>query len=200
VIKLKERKSIMTTRRAELYNRKAASPASKPEQILGILDLQPGQKVADVGSGGGYYVLRFAQAVGNEGHVYAVDTNPEFLKYLSQAARERGLDNITTLSVTGGASGLPALSLDLVFMRNVHHHLPNRIEYFKKLREALRPDGKVAIIEHDGKGFLNFFRLFGRFTSQETIVEEMTAAGFQAIKRPDILSKQSFTIFGLGSE
>jgi ubiquinone/menaquinone biosynthesis C-methylase UbiE len=183
-----------------MYNRKAASPDSKPDQILEILDLQPGQKVADIGSGGGYYAQRFAQAVGNKGHVYAVDTNPEFLKYLSQEARERGLDNITTLLVTGGASGLAARSLDLVFMRNVHHHLPNRIEYFKKLREALKPDGKVAIIEHDGRGFLNLFRLFGRFTSQETIVEEMTAAGFQAIKRPDILSKQSFTIFGLGSE
>jgi SAM-dependent methyltransferase len=118
---------------------------------------------------------------------------------LSQEARERGLDNITTLLVTGGASGLAARSLDLVFMRNVHHHLPNRIEYFKKLREALKPDSKVAIIEHDGKGFLNLFRLFGRFTSQETIVEEMTAAGFQVIKSPDILHRQSFTIFGLGS-
>ncbi len=190
----------MTTRRAEMYNRKAASPASKPEQILETLDLQPGQMVADIGSGGGYYALRFAQAVGNEGHVYAVDTNPDFLKTLSQEARERGLDNITTLLVTDGASGLPAHSLDLVFMRNVHHHLPNRIEYFKKLRETLKPDGKVAIIEHDGKGFLNLFRLFGRFTSQETIVEEMTAARFQAIKHPDILAKQSFTIFGLGSE
>jgi len=191
---------IMTARRAEMYNRKAASPASKPEQILEILDLQPGQKVADIGSGGGHYVLRFAPVVGNEGHVYAVDTNPEFLKYISQEARERGLDNITTLLVTDGAPGLPAHSLDLVFMRNVHHHLPNRIEYFKKLREALKPDGQVAIIEHDGKGFLNLFRLFGRFTSQETIVEEMTAAGFQAIKQPDILAKQSLTIFGLGSE
>jgi ubiquinone/menaquinone biosynthesis C-methylase UbiE len=183
-----------------MYNRKAASPASKPEQILENLDLQPGQKVADIGSGGGYYALRFAQTVGNEGHVYAVDTNPDFLKNLRQEARERRLDNITTILVTDGAPGLLTHRLDLVFMRNVHHHLPNRIEYFKKLREVLKPDGQVAIIEHDGKGFLNLFRLFGLFTSQETIVEEMTAAGFQAIRHPDILSKQSFTIFGLASE
>jgi ubiquinone/menaquinone biosynthesis C-methylase UbiE len=180
-----------------MYNRKAASPVSKPEQILEILDLQPGQKVTDIGSGGGYYALRFAQAVGDEGHVYAVDTNPEFLKNLSQEARERELDNITTLLVTDGAPGISARSLDLVFMRNVHHHLPNRIEYFKKLREALKSDGQVVIIEHDGKGLLSLFRLFGLFTSQETIVEEMTAAGFQAIKRHNILSKQSFTIFGI---
>jgi arsenite methyltransferase len=182
-----------------MYNRKAASPAGKPEQILEILDLQPGQKVADIGSGGGYYALRFAQTVGDKGHIFAVDTNLEFLKYLSQEARERGLDNITTLLATDDAPGLPACSLDLVFMRNVHHHLPNRVEYFKKLREALKLDGQVAIVEHDGKGFLNLFRLFGRFTSRESIVEEMTAAGFQAIKHPDILDKQSFTIFGLGS-
>jgi hypothetical protein len=85
-------------------------------------------------------------------------------------------------------------------MRNVHHHLPNRIEYFKNLREALKPDGQVAIIEHEGKGFLNLFRLFGQFTPQETIDEEMTTDGFQAIKHHDILTKQSFTIFGLGPE
>ncbi len=180
----------MTSRRAEMYNRKAASSASKPEQILEILDLQAGQKVADIGIGGGYYALRFAQAVGKQGHVHAVDTNPEFLKHVSQKTRERGLDNVTTLLITDGAPDLAAL--DLVF--------PNRIEYFNALRKALRPDGKVAIIEHDGKGFLNLFRLFGHFVSQEAIVEEMTAAGFQTIKSFDILSKQSFTIFGLGSE
>jgi ubiquinone/menaquinone biosynthesis C-methylase UbiE len=183
-----------------MYHRKAANPASKPGQILDILELQHGQMVADIGSGGGYFALRFAQAVGNGGYVYAVDTNPDFLNYMRQEARARGLDNITSLLVTDGPPGLPAYCLDLVFMRNVHHRLPNRIEYFKKLREALKPDGQVAIIEHDGKGLLNLFRLFGRFTSQESIVEEMTAAGFQAIKHPDILAKQSFTIFGLGSE
>ena len=158
----------MTASRAEMYNRKAASPESKSEKILEILDLQPGQKVADIGSGGGYYALRFAQVVGNEGHVYAVDTNPDFLNYVNQEARDHGLRNITTLLVKGCVPGLPAKSLDLVFMRNVHHHISSRIEYFKELQEALKPDGQVAIIEHDGKGFLNLFRLFGLFNSQES--------------------------------
>jgi precorrin-6B methylase 2 len=64
--------------KAEMFNRKASDPKNKPDKILEALTLQQGQKVADIGAGGGYFSIRFAEAVGRDGRVFAVDTNPKF--------------------------------------------------------------------------------------------------------------------------
>ena len=61
-----------------MFNRKASDPKNKPDEILEALELQQGQRVADIGAGGGYFSLRFAEAVGKDGRVFAVDTNPKF--------------------------------------------------------------------------------------------------------------------------
>ena len=146
--------------KAEMFNRKASNPKSKPDQILETLTLRPGQHIADIGSGGGYFTLRFAEAAGKEGLVFAVDTNPEFLEFIRSRAKENGLDNIRTILITKDKIALPENSLDFIFMRNVFHHLPNRVEYLKKLRRALKPDAKVAVVEHKRRGFFSFHRMF----------------------------------------
>ena len=74
---------------AKMFNRKASDPKNKPDQILETLTLQLGQNVADIGAGGGYFSLRFAEAVGNEGHVFAVDTDSNFLEFI-KALRKKG--------------------------------------------------------------------------------------------------------------
>ena len=63
---------------AKMFNRKASDPKNKPDQILKALALQPRQNVADIGAGDGYFSLSFAEALGREGHVFAVDTNSDF--------------------------------------------------------------------------------------------------------------------------
>ena len=68
------------TNKAKMFNKKASDPKNKPDQIIETLGLQPGQTIADIGAGGGYFSLRFADAVGRKGVVYAIDTNPEFLE------------------------------------------------------------------------------------------------------------------------
>jgi len=85
--------------------------------------------------------------VGDEGKVYAIETNPEFLQFIKSNAKEKGLNNIVTI-LTKNKLDLPESSLDFVFMRNVTHHIPNRAEYFKNLKRFLKPDGKVVIIEY----------------------------------------------------
>lgn len=74
---------------AKMFNRKASDPKNKPDQILRILGLQPGQNVADIGAGGGYFSLRFAELIGKEGKVFAVDTNSKFLEFIKNSAREK---------------------------------------------------------------------------------------------------------------
>jgi len=183
--------------KAKMFNKKASDPKSKPDQILETLALQPGQNIADIGAGGGYFSLRFADAVGREGQVYAVDTNPEFLEFIRNSAMEKGLNNVKTILATKDKLILPEKSLDFVFVRNVYHHLPNRVKYFRNLTGLLKPDGKVVIIEYKRGGLFSFHRIFGHYVHQEIIVGEMDEAGYRLKKDFDFLPNQSFTIFFL---
>ncbi len=181
--------------KARMFNKKASNPKSKPDQILETLALQPGQNIADIGAGGGYFSLRFADAVGREGKVYAVDTNPGFLEFIRNSAMEKGLNNVKTILAMEDKLILPEKSLDFVFVRNVYHHLPNRVEYFRNLTGLLKPDGKIVIVEYKRGGLFSFHRIFGHYVPKEIIVEEMEGAGYRLKNDFDFLPKQSFTIF-----
>jgi ubiquinone/menaquinone biosynthesis C-methylase UbiE len=180
---------------AKMFNRKASDPRNKPDQILEALGLRQGQNVADIGAGGGYFCLRFAEVVGKKGKVYAVDTNLGFLEFIENSVKERGLDNVVTILVAGEDLALPERSLDLVFMRNVCHHLTNRVEYFRKLRCFLKPEGRIAIIEYKRAKPFTFRGIFGHYVPRETIKEEMKEAGYRVKREFDFLPEQSFTIF-----
>jgi len=160
------------------------------------LALKEGQNITDIGAGGGYYALRFAETVGRQGTVYAVDTSKEFLEMIKNKAEEKGLNNVKAVLATKDDTGLPNKSSDIVFIRNVYHHLPNRIEYFRKLASVLKPKGKVVVIDYKRGGF-NFHTIFKHSISKEIILEEMQKAGYGIIKEHDFLPKQSFTVFSL---
>lgn len=186
----------MSIRKAKMFNRTASKPKNKADKILETLALRPGQKIADIGSGGGYFTIKFAQAVGEKGKVYAVDTNQEFLEYITKHATEQGLTNIIILYTTSEYLDLPEHSFDWIFLRNVTHHLPHRIEYFEHVREALKQEGKLAIIEYDGRGgFFSFQKLHRHFIPTEILIEDMKQAGYKIQMSYTFLSEQSFIIF-----
>jgi len=187
----------MKNLKAKMFNRKASDPKNKPDQILEALELRQGQNAADIGAGGGYFCLRFAEAVGRKGKVYAVDTNPGFLEFIENRAKEKGLDNVETILVAGEDLALPERSLDLVFMRNVCHHLTNRVQYFRKLKRYLKPEGRIAVIEYKRAKPFTFRGIFGHYVPRETIIEEMKDAGYLVNQEFDFLSEQSFTIFSI---
>ena len=186
----------MGNTKAEMFNNKASNPKNKPDEVLKALELQQGQKIADIGSGGGYFALRFAEAVGSEGHVFAVDTDQNFLDFVQESAKEKGLANVETVLAAKDGVALPDMSLNLIFMRNVCHHLPDRPEYFRKLQAALKPEGRIAIVEYRGGGF-SFHALFGHYVPKETIIREMEQAGYELEKDLGFLPEQSFTIFNI---
>ncbi len=181
--------------KAEMFNRKASDPKNKPAQVLESLGLQAGNRVLDIGAGGGYFSLRFAKSVGPNGKVYAADVNREFLQLIKESAEKNELTNVQAILVETDGISLPEKSIDIVFMRNVYHHLPKRVDYFRKLGEVLKPDGRIAVIEYFPGGFSLFRRLFGHHTSKETIIKEMEEAGYNLIQDFDFLPEQSFTIF-----
>lgn len=184
----------MKNLKAKMFNKKAADPKNKPDQIIETIGLKPGQAIADIGAGGGYFALRFAEIVGEKGKVYAVDADPRFLEFIKNSAKEKGLGNVLTL-LAKDELDLPEEGLDFIFMRNVTHHIPNRVKYFKDLKRFLKPYGKVIIIEY-GKGKPFTFRgIFGHYIPKEVIVQEMEEAGYVLENEFDFLPEQHFTIY-----
>ncbi|KYK31631.1 MAG: hypothetical protein AYK22_02130 [Thermoplasmatales archaeon SG8-52-3] len=188
----------MSEKRAKMLNKRASKPKNKADKILEKLALIPGQFIADIGSGGGYFSYRFAELVGERGRVYAIDTNQEFLEFIKKKAAEQELKNIFTLHTSSEHPNLPKHMFDYIFFRNVTHHISNRINYFKSLSKALKSKGRIVIIEYDGRGgFFSFQRLHRHFIPKDKIIEEMKQAGYKLQKSYDFLSDQSFSIFSL---
>lgn len=179
-----------------MFNKKASNPKNKPDEIIKNLKILPGQHIADIGSGGGYFSFRFATLVGKEGKVYSIDTNKELLEFISNNAKQLERSNIITILTTEENITLPEGKIDLIFMRNVYHHIRNRIDYVKKLKEILKSDGKLAIIEYKKRDRLfGFHRPSGHYVIPEVIIKEMVTAGYQVEEQHFFLPEQSFTIF-----
>lgn len=117
----------------------------KPDQVIAFLGLAPNAVVADLGAGTGYFAVKIA-AVVPEGRVLANDVEPDMVRYLGERAEKEGLPNI--VPVQGSASGpdLPEAA-DVAFLCDVYHHIADRPAYFGKVREQLRPGGKLVIVD-----------------------------------------------------
>jgi arsenite methyltransferase len=180
-----------------MFNKKAASSKSKPDEVLKALDIKPGQKIADIGSGGGYFSLRFAEAVGRAGQIYAIDTKDEYLDLIRSQSSTKALDNIKLANISKKETRLPDNFFDLIFFRNSYHHLENRVELMKDYRKKLKANGRIAIIEYlPGKGgIFSFRRIFGHNVPKEKIIYELEQAGFKTTEEYTFLPEQSFTVY-----
>lgn len=187
----------MNTIKARMFNKKASSAKSRSEEIVRALSLKPGQQIADVGSGGGHFSFLFARYVGREGKVYAIDKNKGLLNFVRSHSEENGFHNTITVLAQGDRFPLINEKLDLVFLRNVYHHLPSREVYFRDMIESMDTGSKIAIIDYDGRGKRSFHRFFCHYVPKETIINEMTAAGYRLVEDHPFLPEQSFLVFSV---
>ena len=144
-------------------NWEASLARNNPTRIVESLQFHEGQIIADIGSGGGYFTLQFAKRVGKTGKVYAVDIEQDYLDFIRRKSEKEKLSNIFLVLATGNELNLPVAGLDLVFARNVFHHLPDPEKYFRNFRKSLKPTGRVAIIEHRRKSRFSFVGLFKHY-------------------------------------
>lgn len=180
-----------------MLNKEASSPKNRPREILENLGIREGFAIADIGSGGGYFTLEFAKIVGRTGQVYAVDSQRKNLDFIRRRSEREGLDNIAFVLSTAEAIDLPESGLDLIFVRNVFHHLPEPGRYFHNLRRFLRPSGRLALIEHKPTGGLSFVAMFRHYTPVEVIMREIENAGYLLAQSFDFLPDQTFNLFGI---
>jgi arsenite methyltransferase len=187
-----------TTLKRYAYEGGSRDEWQHPDQVIRALGLQPGDRVADLGSGGGYFTFRLAAAVGPTGHVYAVDVDEDMTEYVAGRVREEGIGNVSVVLARYDDPQLPASGVDMIFTSNTYHHLQDRPAYFRHARKYLHPGGRVAILDLAGKTW--FERWFGHSTPPETIRREMEAAGYRLEQEPGVVERQSFLVFGVAPE
>ena len=165
----------------------------QPERVIKALGIRPGEHIADLGAGGGYFTFRLAEATGPAGNVYAADVDAEMIAHLEVRNQEEAYPNLRTVVATYRDPMLPQESIDLIFTCNTYHHVEERYAYFKNLQRFLRAKGRIAIIDFEGKTV--FQRLFGHFTPAVDIRREMEVAGYRLVQEFDFLPKQNYQIF-----
>jgi ubiquinone/menaquinone biosynthesis C-methylase UbiE len=161
----------------------------QPERVVETLRLEAGMTVADVGAGTGYFARRFAAAVGPKGKVLALDVEPGMLEELR--FRAPGVKNIETRRVDPDEPGLGPESVDLVFICNTGHHLPDRVRYYSKLRQALRPGGRLVLIDFYKRELPVGPPVKEKISREETLGEAV-AAGFRLLRSYTFLPYQYF--------
>ncbi len=133
---------------ADWLDRNERESEEHPDAALDALQLKPGMVVADVGAGTGYMTLRMAKRVGPNGKVYGEDLQPEMLRRLRQNAAKAGLGNIEEVQGTESDPKLPAGKLDLILLVDVYHEFSQPQIMVRKMREALKPDGRLVLLEY----------------------------------------------------
>jgi len=161
----------------------------RPIEVLSALKLRTWERVADIGSGSGYFTVPIAQIVGTSGQVWAVDVDEGMLDFLGKRLKFEGIGNVRLFQVPPDDPGLPRASIDTALLVNTYRYLADRTRYAEKLRRALAPGGRVVIIDEmpePGAGEASML------LPRSTVDAEMAAAGFRPRRSHDVLPHQYF--------
>ena len=176
---------------SKIFDDPARDAWQKPAEVISALKLPPDAVVADIGSGTGYFAVRLARAV-PKGKVYGADVEPDMVKFLNDRAARENLANLSSHAAGDNGPNLPA-QVDLALVVDTYHHIPRRSRYFEQLKAALRPGGRIAIID---------FRLDSptgppveHRIPPEQVKAEMERAGYRLAEQPDFLPHQYFLVF-----
>ena len=159
----------------------------KTRANLEKLNIQPGERIADVGSGSGYYSFKFADIVGPEGKVYAIETNPRHLDYLRGYIEKNRVDNVEAVVSSFDGIGLsPEIRVDTVFMCSLYHNVYaaftdyERDHFVETIRRALVDNGKLIIVDNDLVAGEDI-PYHGPYINKQLIVGQLLCYGFEMI-------------------
>jgi ubiquinone/menaquinone biosynthesis C-methylase UbiE len=166
----------------------------QPERVIAALGLKPGDIVADLGAGSGYFAVRLARVVSPGGKVYAVDIDRQLLGYIERRAKEEHLKNIQPILADPHDPKLPPSSVDLIFICDTLHHISDRPRYYPFLARALKPGGRLVNIDFQ-KQPLPVGPPVEMKISKRAMIEEARPAGFHLLKEYDFLKYEYFLVF-----
>ena len=164
--------------------------------ILAALNIKPGMRIADIGAGTGFFSLLFADKVGPEGIVYAVDIAKDFVKTIEQRAEQAGKANLVGVINNGRESGIPPHSIDMAFICDTYHHFEYPQSMMHSVYQALSEQGEVVIIDFRtdpsvSSGWVQHHVRAGR----DEVINEMQDFGFELTEDVKLLRTNHFLRF-----
>ncbi len=161
---------------ADESSRDKAGEASK---VIRILDIKPGQTVADIGAGSGYYTMRVAPVVGPRGRVIAQDIVPRYLADLQRRTAKAKLGNVRFVRGTPSDPRLPRASIDVALLIHMYHEIAEPYALLYRLRASLKPDARIAIVDLDRSSAMHGM-------PKALLVCEVKAVGYTLVSIDDL--------------
>jgi SAM-dependent methyltransferase len=175
-------------------NRPERESEENPTKCIEALELKEGQIVADLGAGSGYYTFRMAPKVGAKGRIFAVEIQDAMLAELRKRIDKDKVPNVETVKCTESDPKLPEGQVDLVLMVDVYHELAFPYEVMTAVRKALKPDGRVVLVEYRKEDPKVPIKEVHKM-SEEQIKKEMAVVGLSHVKTDGRLPWQHIAIF-----
>jgi cyclopropane fatty-acyl-phospholipid synthase-like methyltransferase len=179
--------------RAEEWNDPERDDWQKPGQVLDVMGVDKGQTVVDLGTGTGYFLPHLSKAVGAEGKVLALDVSETMLEYVGETIRPKlAHDHLETRRVERDDPGLASNSVDRILTVNTWHHVKNRVDYAKKIADALKPNGRFVDVDYTmeaEQGPPKEMKL-----TPEEVEKELERAGLEAQIVEESLPKQYIVV------
>ena len=184
-----------------LFNNPMREEWEKTSKILAVLPIAPGQTIADIGSGPGYYSVRFSEKVGPTGRVYSIDTVQQHLDYINRYVQRQNIKNITTVNNAPGTTiGLGEKQVDMAFMCSLYHNIygmttaPDRDSFVQSIKAALKPGGTFVVVDN---GLVEPGQLpyHGPYVAKELIIHQLRFYGFKLKKQYAFIPQRYVLIF-----
>ena len=158
------------------------------DRVMDILGIAAGKSIADIGAGSGWFTVRAARRVGPSGTVYAVDINPEAIRYLDGRVQKQALQNVKTILSKPDDPMLPKEALDAVLLLKTYHEVNDPVALLVHLRPALRTGARLGIIDRNGNGT-------NHGVSREVVVKEAATAGYHLLQTYDFVKDDGMDYF-----
>jgi SAM-dependent methyltransferase len=166
----------------------------QPTRLMQALQIQPGDVVADIGAGSGYFTFRLAEKVGPKGKVLAVDIQPEMLALIRQRTKARGIRNVEPILGTEDDPKLPANAVDLILLVDVYHEFSYPWEMTRAMVRALKPGGRLVFVEYRLEDPEVPIKLVHKM-SERQVLKEMAPHPLTWVKTMAVLPRQHIIIF-----
>lgn len=157
-------------------------------RVMDVLGVTPGKTVADIGAGSGWFTVRAAKRVGEAGTVFAVDINPEAIRYINDRTQKEQLHNVKTVLSKEDDPLLPLGTIDSVLLLKTYHEVAQPVALLCNLRASLRPGAKIGVIDRNGNGE-------NHGVGKEVVIREAAQAGYKLAEQYDFVKGDKMDYF-----
>ena len=166
----------------------------KPHEVITALNLKPGEVIADIGAGSGYFTFRLARHVGDTGRIYAVDVSPDLIVHLNRRIRDLQSKNVVSILAAPDDPLLADASIDRFFICDTWHHIENHASYLGLMKKMLKPGGQVVMVDFK-KAQTPMGPPMEMRIDRDDLVREMETNGFRLATEHTFLPYQYFLVF-----